>query len=473
MSDIENIGDDRPSNSPSPLRTTAQRRSARRERGEPGSPLRRPRRREDPAPRGPAPPPRDRGGQQARRRRRPRLRQLDPAGAAVRRPALERAVARDPRADRRADRQTGRHHDRARGRVRAGAARPDPRRGRPRAAAGRCGSPASSASTDRAGSCAASSRARPPSTRRRPRQVEDLFRSHRRRARRDARCRRATSSRCGCRRVRRRGAAPTECRDERTADSPGPSAPTSRAGCHGAELPDGGGEFGASSPQPREGRPRRARARRDAERPRPARALGGIRGIAEAIVPGLVFLVVYTLTSRQDPSAALVPRSGIRRPRRGLHDRAHRRRRASPRGDRRPDRRRRLRRARALDRARARTTSCSASSPTLPTRTALLVSLLVRWPLIGLVVGFLMGDGTGVAQRPAASTARSVLTLVLARAVRRPAAVQLPFYFAGNVEGLGATTTAHGRAALRPRAGRSRWLVVRAVYPSSDAQPPK
>ena len=138
------------------------RRSARRERGQRGAPLRRPRRRQDPAAPRAAPAARGRGGQQARRRRRPRLRRFDPAGAALRGTALERAVARDPPADRRPDPQAGRHDaHRATGSFGPEVLAEIPVRQAP--APGQRGS---SASTARAGSCAASS---PERVRRTPR----------------------------------------------------------------------------------------------------------------------------------------------------------------------------------------------------------------------------------------------------------------------------------------------------------------
>lgn len=100
------------------------------ERSQCGSPLCRPRRGEDRAATRSEHPPRDRGGQQARRRGRSRLRRVDPAGAALRRAPLERAVDRDPPADRRADPEAGRHDQPGRGRVRSRARGDDPCRGR-------------------------------------------------------------------------------------------------------------------------------------------------------------------------------------------------------------------------------------------------------------------------------------------------------------------------------------------------------
>ncbi len=66
----------------------------RRVRGQPGAPVHRSRRHQDPSPRGPQPASRGRGADQAHRRGRPRLRRLHAAGAAVRRAALRRGSGR-------------------------------------------------------------------------------------------------------------------------------------------------------------------------------------------------------------------------------------------------------------------------------------------------------------------------------------------------------------------------------------------
>src|SRR5690606_22657833 len=68
---------------------------------------------------------------------------------------------------------------------------------------------------------------------------------------------------------------------------------------------------------------------------------------------------------------------------------------------------------------------------------AFLISALVRWPLIGVVVGFLMGEG--LAWRSDRRKRRAFLWLSVAWAGLFLArlGVQLPFYFAGDVATLG------------------------------------
>ncbi|GGI47189.1 hypothetical protein GCM10010932_18770 [Agromyces flavus] len=100
--------------------------------------------------------------------------------------------------------------------------------------------------------------------------------------------------------------------------------------------------------------------------------------------------------------------------------------------------------------------------------TALLVSLLVRWPLVGLVVGFLMGDGTEWRRRKRTYRAMQFLTLVWLGMFVARLLVQVPFYFAGNVEALGATRLLMG-VPLYALLLVFSWLVVRAVYPAKQA----
>ena len=99
--------------------------------------------------------------------------------------------------------------------------------------------------------------------------------------------------------------------------------------------------------------------------------------------------------------------------------------------------------------------------------TAMLVSLLVGWPLIGLVVGFLMGDGTAWKRDRRKYRAMQLLTLIWLGLFVARLAVQLPFYFAGNVEALGATRLLMG-VPLYALALVFSWLLVRAVYPAAE-----
>jgi hypothetical protein len=81
------------------------------------------------------------------------------------------------------------------------------------------------------------------------------------------------------------------------------------------------------------------------------------------------------------------------------------------------------------------------------------------------VVGFLMGDGTAWRTRRRTYRAMQLLTVVWLGMFVARLAVQLPFYFAGNVEALGATRLLMG-VPLYALLLVFSWLVVRAVYPA-------
>lgn len=101
--------------------------------------------------------------------------------------------------------------------------------------------------------------------------------------------------------------------------------------------------------------------------------------------------------------------------------------------------------------------------------TVLLVSALIGWSLIGLAVGFLMGEGT--AWRADRRKRRAFLWLGIAWAALFFArlAVQLPLYLAGDVTALGTLKLIMGLPLFAPLIAVT-WLVVRALYPrESDA----
>lgn len=99
---------------------------------------------------------------------------------------------------------------------------------------------------------------------------------------------------------------------------------------------------------------------------------------------------------------------------------------------------------------------------------ALLISVLVRWPLIGVAVGFLMGDG--VAWRADVSKRRvlTILTLCWTGLFLGRLAVQLPMYLADNVELLATAKLLMGIPLYAPLLIVS-WLLVRSVYRKADA----
>ncbi|MFF2390356.1 DUF3159 domain-containing protein [Agromyces sp. NPDC058104] len=198
-------------------------------------------------------------------------------------------------------------------------------------------------------------------------------------------------------------------------------------------------------------------------------AVGGVRGILEALLPGLVFLVVYSsLTSfaGQDPQTALVPAliasvglavvfTVVRVATKGQPTQAI----AGLIGV-------LASAALALWTGRAEDNYVLGFFTNAAYALALLVSLFVKWPAIGLIVGFLMGDGVAWRNDRRKYRAMQFLTLVWIGLFVARLAVQLPFYFAGNVEALGAFRLLMG-VPLYALVLVFSWLVVRAVYPSS------
>lgn len=94
---------------------------------------------------------------------------------------------------------------------------------------------------------------------------------------------------------------------------------------------------------------------------------------------------------------------------------------------------------------------------------ALLISALVGWPIVGLAVGFLMGDGTAWRADRRKRRAFFWLTLAWAALFAVRLAVQLPFYFADDVAGLGIWKIVLGIPLFAAVVALS-WYVVRRLY---------
>lgn len=99
--------------------------------------------------------------------------------------------------------------------------------------------------------------------------------------------------------------------------------------------------------------------------------------------------------------------------------------------------------------------------------TALLVSAVVGWSLIGLAVGFLMGDGTTWREDKRKRRVFRWLGIAWATLFYARLAVQLPLYFAGDVTALGTAKLIMGLPLFAPLVAVT-WLAVRAVYARSD-----
>lgn len=197
-------------------------------------------------------------------------------------------------------------------------------------------------------------------------------------------------------------------------------------------------------------------------------AVGGVRGILEALLPGLVFLVSYSvLTSFAgwETQAALVPALAasvglavvftiVRIVTKGQPTQAV----AGLIGV-------LASAALALWTGNARDNYVLGFFTNAAYALALLVSLLVRWPALGLIVGFLMGDGLAWRDDRRKYRAAQFLTLVWIGLFVARLVVQVPFYLVDSVEALGATRLLMG-VPLYALVLVFTWLVVRAVYPS-------
>jgi hypothetical protein len=75
---------------------------------------------------------------------------------------------------------------------------------------------------------------------------------------------------------------------------------------------------------------------------------------------------------------------------------------------------------------------------------AYLISILVRWPLLGIILGPALGQGMGWRKDPAALKAYSRASWIWVGVFAARLAVQLPFYLAGSVVALGVAKTAMG-----------------------------
>ena len=201
-------------------------------------------------------------------------------------------------------------------------------------------------------------------------------------------------------------------------------------------------------------------------------AMGGWRGILEAVVPGLVFIVVYTVTIDAETQegnlwlalglsvgvaavftiARLLARQALTSALSGLV-------------------------AVGVAAVFASITGRASDNfiPGFITNavygSAFLISALVGWSLIGLAVGFLMGDGT--AWRGDRRKRRAFFWLAIAWAALFAARllVQFPLYLANDVTALGALKLVMGLPLFAPLLAVT-YLVVRALYPPAAKPAP-
>lgn len=98
----------------------------------------------------------------------------------------------------------------------------------------------------------------------------------------------------------------------------------------------------------------------------------------------------------------------------------------------------------------------------------ILVSALLGWSLIGLAIGFLMGEGTSWRTDRRKRRAYFWLGITWAALFFARLAVQLPLYLAGDVVALGTLKLIMGLPLFAPLIAIT-WLVVRVLHPRPPA----
>jgi hypothetical protein len=95
----------------------------------------------------------------------------------------------------------------------------------------------------------------------------------------------------------------------------------------------------------------------------------------------------------------------------------------------------------------------------------MITSILVRWPVVGLIIGSVTGDLTSWREDPALVKLCSRLTWVLAAPCVIRVAVQWPLYLSGHVTWLGATKLALGWPLQVAALSVMAWLLARGRTP--------
>ena len=191
-------------------------------------------------------------------------------------------------------------------------------------------------------------------------------------------------------------------------------------------------------------------------------AMGGWRGVLESVLPGLAFVLLFTFTQNLLLSlvcsvglaaaftvARLVQRSTLSAALGGLIATV-------------------AAAALALWTGRGQDNFVPGLITNAAYGTAFLVSAVIGWSLIGLAVGFLMNEGTAWRADPRKRRVFFWLAMAWAALFFARLAVQLPFYFSGDVTTLGTVKLVMGLPLFAPLVAVT-WLAVRAVYPKPQA----
>ncbi len=191
-------------------------------------------------------------------------------------------------------------------------------------------------------------------------------------------------------------------------------------------------------------------------------AMGGWRGVAESVLPSLAFLVIFTTTTNLPlalgvsvgiaavfTALRLLQRSPVSAALGGLIATG-------------------VAAALALLTGRGEDNFVPGLITNAVYGSALLISALIGWSLIGLAVGFLMNEGTAWRQDARKRRVFFWLGIAWAALFFLRLAVQLPLYFAGDVAALGTLKLVMGLPLFAPLLAVT-WLAARALYrPASE-----
>ncbi len=161
-------------------------------------------------------------------------------------------------------------------------------------------------------------------------------------------------------------------------------------------------------------------------------AAGGVRGIAESILPGLVFLVAFTLTRDLTIAlvgsvamavvfllARLIQRTPLTQALAGIVGVA-------------------LSAFLAMQTGKAEDYYLIGFLTNAGYILAMVVSIAVRWPVLGLLFGYARNEGVAWRGKPERLRAYRVATWILVGVMAARLVVQLPLYLSGHVDALGA-----------------------------------
>ncbi len=188
-------------------------------------------------------------------------------------------------------------------------------------------------------------------------------------------------------------------------------------------------------------------------------AAGGIRGIAESVLPGLVFLVAFTLTRNLSTAlvgsvimaavflvARLIQRTPLTQALAGIAGVA-------------------LSAFLAMQTGKAENFYLIGFLTNAGYILAMVISIAVRWPVLGLLFGYARNEGVRWRQVPERLRAYRVATWIIVAVMAARLAVQLPLYLTEQVDALGAMRLIMGV----PLYAFGLWIAWLLSRPVSDA----